>query len=590
MDVKCALAPIGLLILALIVLGVIVAAVSLLSHERTRAFFKAVLAVLGVMLGLGLLASLFIVPYVALRREAEVAQQHAEVVQQRAEERARELLDEAAPLEPSRARPPGPVFGTVQFDGQPIPEGTISFLPIEGTEGPWHYAKIVRGRYAFPQVPAGTYRVAIRATRPAEETVQGPDGTEIPAEEQYLPSKYNVESELRASVEPGMNTFDFELAADAEPDGPAPKSTDAVAVAEGHEPDEPEARQPTDPSENQPPAPAPRSPETTAQQEPAPPDDRPEWVDWEPGELHKVGSACQMAISVGPYSSRLECDQKLPDELHAAMRKYTAARVGPAASARVRLPLEYLRSHVIRTEWEEQTQVLITPRGQIPEKYVRMTQLHVLLQFDHQVNTLIEQEWDNVVARERIAVAGVSTAVVLLLLGLVYAWLKIDLSTGGRYRGRLRLAAAALLVVMVVAGFALMLVGWRMSRPPHVDVHTIQLGTATPIEEGRGDVAWGPDFQPVPAHSDGASVPAPPPPPARIEPPPAAVAPAETVYAPREARGPLAAWAIIMPIGALLLLGGIATLSIAFKKTRLIGLVLLPVVILGALILLHLTA
>jgi hypothetical protein len=331
----------------------------------------------------------------------------------------------------------------------------------------------------------------------------------------------------------------------------------------------------------------------TAQEEPASPDDRPEWVDWEPGKLRKIGSACQMVISVGPYSSRLECDQKLPDELHAAVRKYAAARLGPNPGAHVRLPLEYLRSHVVLAEWEEQTQVLITPRGQIPEKYVPMTQLHVLMQFDHQVNTLIEQEWDKVVARERIAIAGVSTGVVLLLLGLVYAYLKIDVSTGGRYRGRLRLAAAALLIVMVVAGLALMLVGWRMTVPSHVDVDNIQVGTATPIEDGRADVAWEVDSRPVHVDSHGASFPSPAPPPsppARIDRPSASVAPAEMVYAPREVRRRLAVGPIIVLVGVLALLGGIATLSIAFKKTRLVGLVVLPVVILGALILLILTA
>lgn len=178
--------------------------------------------------------------------------------------------------------------------------------------------------------------------------------------------------------------------------------------------------------------------------------DRPDWVE---AASSKVGAAYQMTVKVGPYETRVECDRDLPAHLQAAVDRYAAAYLGHDTDGKVRLPLDYLQGKTVKAEWEEPTKVLITPKEKPPE-YVPMILLHVLLEFDHEANARIQDQWDKVIVNDRLLGVGGLTAAVLLLLSAVYGYLKIDLATGGKYRGRLRLAAAGLILLVLVAGFA----------------------------------------------------------------------------------------------------------------------------------------
>ncbi|MCS7304108.1 MAG: hypothetical protein NZ602_03235 [Thermoguttaceae bacterium] len=100
-----------------------------------------------------------------------------------------------------------PVSGTVTFDGQPIPEGRISFVPEDGKAAP-DSAPIVQGKFQF-QVKAGRHRVEIVADRPTGKVdpVMG-----MAPRESYIPACYNSQTILRAEVTPqGPNQFTFEL-------------------------------------------------------------------------------------------------------------------------------------------------------------------------------------------------------------------------------------------------------------------------------------------------------------------------------------------------------------------------------------------
>ncbi len=198
--------------------------------------------------------------------------------------------------------------------------------------------------------------------------------------------------------------------------------------------------------EKQPPAEAPKK---AVAEDPSPgPDERPEWVDWEEGVPYKAGKACQMRIAVGPYSTRSECNQKLPERLHEAIDQYVAVYAGPEAREKVRLPLDYIQSRLVQAEWPETVDIGIPG--------VSAIQLHVLLEFDHEANATITEQWDRAVVNGRLAGIGGLAAGVLLLLSAVYGYLKIDLATKGAYRGRLRLAATGLILILLsVAGFTL---------------------------------------------------------------------------------------------------------------------------------------
>jgi len=108
------------------------------------------------------------------------------------------------------------VQGTVTLDDQPIEKGTITFRPLAGTEGPTSGSEIVDGNYSISAeqgIFAGEFRVEITADRDTGRTWTDPDrGTVFPVYEQYLPARYNQQSELTAEITAGDdNSLDFTL-------------------------------------------------------------------------------------------------------------------------------------------------------------------------------------------------------------------------------------------------------------------------------------------------------------------------------------------------------------------------------------------
>lgn len=98
------------------------------------------------------------------------------------------------------------VTGIVSFDGQPVEDGEILFIPAEKHFGP-DAGKIVNGAFRFA-AKAGVKRVEIRAARdvPGKRTPMGP------VREDYIPAGYNSQSQLTATVDPvGKNHFEFPL-------------------------------------------------------------------------------------------------------------------------------------------------------------------------------------------------------------------------------------------------------------------------------------------------------------------------------------------------------------------------------------------
>lgn len=115
-----------------------------------------------------------------------------------------------------------PVSGVVTLDGKPLPEGSLMFLP-EDANLPAEGADIKDGKFHFLAKP-GKNKVEIRATRPPLDGKAVPDPTLSTHTgikfgwEQYLPARYNSQSELRADVSDdsggGKNKFQFALKSD----------------------------------------------------------------------------------------------------------------------------------------------------------------------------------------------------------------------------------------------------------------------------------------------------------------------------------------------------------------------------------------
>jgi hypothetical protein len=106
--------------------------------------------------------------------------------------------------------------GVVTFDGKPLEKGQITFVPQAGTSGPTAGAEIIDGKFSIPAAGgpfAGKFRVEITASRPGGQKV--PDrftGKLVDAYEQFIPSKYNAESQLEAEIKAdGPNRLEFAL-------------------------------------------------------------------------------------------------------------------------------------------------------------------------------------------------------------------------------------------------------------------------------------------------------------------------------------------------------------------------------------------
>jgi hypothetical protein len=100
------------------------------------------------------------------------------------------------------------VSGTVTFNGVPIPEGRISFVPEDSSPGGG--GAISNGRYSV-DVPPGKAKVQINASKlmklpEGEKGMYGKTGEM----RDYIPSKYNADTELKADIS-GPAKLDFEL-------------------------------------------------------------------------------------------------------------------------------------------------------------------------------------------------------------------------------------------------------------------------------------------------------------------------------------------------------------------------------------------
>ncbi len=104
--------------------------------------------------------------------------------------------------------------GVVTLDGQPLMEGSIRLIPMQGTGGPTAGGEINDGKFSITSKGTfvGKFRVEITANRKTGQKKQGPFGNMVDDYEQYIPDRYNQQSKLEAEVtEAGPNHFEFPL-------------------------------------------------------------------------------------------------------------------------------------------------------------------------------------------------------------------------------------------------------------------------------------------------------------------------------------------------------------------------------------------
>jgi hypothetical protein len=111
-----------------------------------------------------------------------------------------------------------PVSGTVSFQGKPLDQGAIQFLPLDGSHTE-SGAGIKDGRYSIPAengLAPGKYKVTVFSYD--ETGAKVPDNTTMPGDtvgvqfKERIPAKYNTDTILKAEVVAGQkNVLDFQL-------------------------------------------------------------------------------------------------------------------------------------------------------------------------------------------------------------------------------------------------------------------------------------------------------------------------------------------------------------------------------------------
>jgi hypothetical protein len=102
------------------------------------------------------------------------------------------------------------VSGTITYEGKPIEQGSIAFIPADGN-GPSAGSPIVDGKYFAQNVPVGMAKVQIRGARITGQKRMLPDSPPVSTSEEMLPAKYHSASELTYEVKSGTQVKDFDL-------------------------------------------------------------------------------------------------------------------------------------------------------------------------------------------------------------------------------------------------------------------------------------------------------------------------------------------------------------------------------------------
>ncbi|WP_146119128.1 hypothetical protein [Blastopirellula marina] len=117
------------------------------------------------------------------------------------------------------------VSGTITMDGKPVPEGSITFTPVDGKGRPGGGA-FENGSFSTRAFPGETAvqihgHEIIQLPNPTQEQVERGLDTE---RKSIVPGVYNNASKLRIDISPENNTFDFDLTSDGKiPEGMAAK-------------------------------------------------------------------------------------------------------------------------------------------------------------------------------------------------------------------------------------------------------------------------------------------------------------------------------------------------------------------------------
>ncbi len=174
------------------------------------------------------------------------------------------------------------------------------------------------------------------------------------------------------------------------------------------------------------------------------PPGRPSWVGSEPntrGKIHTV------PVSSGPYKKDGQARRALDEAIEKATSDYIAEQLGSEHAAFL---LHYnagtIKDRYLRKANTYQDVARYTePVGDMHEHFA-------LLEFGPEFRQEIEAKWQQVKATSRVMQTGLVAAGVLLLIGSVFGYFRLDNATRGYYSSRLQFMTAAAILAVVGAG------------------------------------------------------------------------------------------------------------------------------------------
>ncbi len=154
-----------------------------------------------------------------------------------------------------------------------------------------------------------------------------------------------------------------------------------------------------------------------------------------------------MPVSSGPYKKDGQARRALDEAIEKATSDYIAEQLGSEHAAFL---LHYnagtIKDRYLRKANTYQDVARYTePVGDMHEHFA-------LLEFGPEFRQEIEAKWQQVKATSRVMQTGLVAAGVLLLIGSVFGYFRLDNATRGYYSSRLQFMTAAAILAVVGAG------------------------------------------------------------------------------------------------------------------------------------------
>ena len=171
---------------------------------------------------------------------------------------------------------------------------------------------------------------------------------------------------------------------------------------------------------------------------------RPDWVEGRPSLQQAVH---RVPVSSGPYLTMQRSHDGLLKVLKEKTDDYVndlCGEVYASRHSRLDFDVDFIRSKLVRERPFEE----VLTGGSQGDVYVT----HALLEFDESFQHLIQKKWSEIVQTRQLLKTGFGATGLILLLGVMFSYFKLDTATRGFYTRRLQLLTVAAILTLVVAG------------------------------------------------------------------------------------------------------------------------------------------